>query len=186
MRIIGGYLKGKKISFIKTSSTRPLRDLVKESLFNTIHHSNFINVNIKNSTVLDLYSGIGSFGIECLSREADSVTFVENNSQALEILKENLKKLDLEKKVFLYPYEIKKFLSKININKKFDIIFIDPPFAEKEFKEEIELIKKLKIFKKNHLIVIHRENEQEELDKLIEVKLTKEYGRSKVIFGTLS
>lgn len=186
MRIIGGYLKGKKISFIKTSSTRPLRDLVKESLFNTIHHSNLINVNIKNSTVLDLYSGIGSFGIECLSREADSVTFVENNSQTLEILKENLKKLDLEKKVFLYPYEIKKFLSKININKKFDIIFIDPPFAEKEFKEEIELIKKLKIFKKNHLIVIHRENEQEELDKLIKVKLTKEYGRSKVIFGTLS
>ena len=101
MRIIGGYLKGKKISFIKTSSTRPLRDLVKESLFNTIHHSNLINVNIKNSTVLDLYSGIGSFGIECLSREADSVTFVENNSQTLEILKENLKKLDLEKKVFL-------------------------------------------------------------------------------------
>ena len=148
--------------------------------------TNFINVNIKNSTVLDLYSGIGSFGIECLSREADSVTFVENNSQALEILKENLKKLDLEKKVFLYPYEIKKFLNKININKKFDIIFIDPPFAEKEFKEEIELIKKLKIFKTNHLIVIHRENEQEELDKLIKVKLTKEYGRSKVIFGTLS
>ncbi len=185
MRIIGGHLKGKKISFIKTSSTRPLRDLVKESLFNTIHHSNFINVNIKNSTILDLYSGVGSFGIECLSREADSVTFVENNSQALEILKENLKKLGLEKKVFLYPYEIKKFLEKINIKEKFDIIFIDPPFSENDFRRDIELIKKLKIFKKHHLIIIHRENKQEEFDKLIDIKLIKEYGRSKMVFGTL-
>ena len=186
MRIIGGYLKGKKISFIKNVSTRPLRDFVKESLFNIIHHSNFVKVNIRNSVILDLYSGIGSFGIECLSREAKSVTFVEKNSQALGILRENLKKLSLEKKVFLYPYEIKKFLSKINSKQKFDIIFVDPPFAMNEFKKEIELIKKLKIFKKDHLIIIHRENEQEELNKLINVKLTKEYGRSKIIFGTLS
>ena len=92
MRIIGGYLKGKKISFIKNVSTRPLRDFVKESLFNIIHHSNFVKVNIRNSVILDLYSGIGSFGIECLSREAKSVTFVEKNSQALEVLRENLKK----------------------------------------------------------------------------------------------
>ena len=55
-----------------------------------------------------------------------------------------------------------------------------------EFKKEIELIKKLKIFKKDHLIIIHRESVQEELNKLINVKLTKEYGRSKIIFGTLS
>ena len=77
-------------------------------------------------------------------------------------------------------------MSKISLKQKFDIIFVDPPFAKNEFKKEIELIKKIKIFKKDHLIIIHRESEQEELNKLINVKLTKEYGRSKIIFGTLS
>ena len=51
-------------------NTRPLKDLVKESIFNLIQHSNKININIKDSSVLDLFSGSGSFGIECLSREA--------------------------------------------------------------------------------------------------------------------
>ena len=68
MRIISGALKGRSINFLKNSNTRPLKDSVKESIFNIIEHSNFIKDEIKNSNILDLYSGIGSFGIECLSR----------------------------------------------------------------------------------------------------------------------
>ncbi len=64
MRVISGSLKGKKIMHLKSSSTRPLKDLVKESIFNIILHSNLFNISLKNSRVLDLYSGIGSFGIE--------------------------------------------------------------------------------------------------------------------------
>ena len=69
--------------------TRPLRDLVKESIFNLIQHSNQFNVSIKNSNILDLFAGSGSFGLECLSRGSKNVTFVENYSKAISILKKN-------------------------------------------------------------------------------------------------
>ena len=93
MRIISGKFKGRSIEFIKTIGTRPLKDSVKESIFNILSHSNEIDTKIKNSNVLDLYSGVGSFGLECLSRDAKEVTFIEKNNQISKILKNNLKKL---------------------------------------------------------------------------------------------
>ena len=75
MRVIGGVFKGKKLFLPSDKNTRPLKDLTKESIFNLIQHSNKINIDIKNSFVLDLFSGSGSFGIECLSREAKKVVF---------------------------------------------------------------------------------------------------------------
>ena len=78
MRIISGNCKGKKIFEPKDKSTRPLKDLTKESLFNIILHSNKFKIEIKNSNILDLFSGVGSFGLECLSREASYVAFIEN------------------------------------------------------------------------------------------------------------
>ena len=68
MRVISGTLKGRLINFIKNSNTRPLKDSVKESIFNILDHSNLLKTELKNSNILDLYSGIGSFGIECISR----------------------------------------------------------------------------------------------------------------------
>ena len=81
MRIISGSLKGKSVQFLKNKVTRPLKDAVKESVFNILKHSNLINVKIENSNVLDLYSGIGSFGLESISRGAKQVTFVENDNE---------------------------------------------------------------------------------------------------------
>ena len=90
MRIISGTLKGKKIFFEKNISTRPLRDMVKENIFNIIEHSKLINFNIQKIKVLDLFAGYGSFGLECLSRDADEVIFVENNLKSFELLKKIL------------------------------------------------------------------------------------------------
>jgi len=90
MRIISGNFKGKKILEPNDFKTRPLKDLTKESIFNIIQHSNKFNLNLKNSTVLDLFSGVGSFGIECLSRGVKKVIFVENYLKVLPILKKNL------------------------------------------------------------------------------------------------
>ena len=56
MRVISGFLKGKKLDFLKSTSTRPLRDFVKENIFNIINHSNLINIKLENATILDLYS----------------------------------------------------------------------------------------------------------------------------------
>ena len=90
MRIIGGYLKGKKISFLQSSITRPLRDMVKENIFNILEHSKLIKLDIKEAKILDLYSGIGSFGLECGSRGAEKVFFNENYGDAIEILEKNI------------------------------------------------------------------------------------------------
>ena len=75
MRIISGNSKGRKIFEPKDLSTRPLKDLTKESIFNILIHSNKFTVKLENSNVLDLFSGVGSFGLECLSRGSAYLTF---------------------------------------------------------------------------------------------------------------
>jgi len=90
MRIVSGIFKGKKILEPKDIKTRPLKDLTKESIFNILNHSKKFSINLKESIVLDLFSGVGSFGIECLSREVKKVIFVENYGGVLPILKKNL------------------------------------------------------------------------------------------------
>ena len=186
MRIIGGSLKGKSINFTKNSNTRPLKDSVKESIFNVLMHSNLIKTKIENSNILDLYSGIGSFGIEAISRNAKKITFIEQNKEAFDILKENLIKLSLIERSTIFHDKIENVLLNKNIG-KFNIFFLDPPFADFNFLENLKLIKKKKFFDLNHVVILHRENKTdddfEDLLKIIEVK---QYGRSKILFGIFS
>ena len=87
MRIISGIYKGRKLKFPKSIKTRPLRDLVKESIFNLIENSNKFKFEMHKAKILDLFSGSGSFGLECISRGAKKVIFIENNHEALKVLK---------------------------------------------------------------------------------------------------
>ena len=183
MRIISGSLKGKKIDFINSAITRPIRDLVKENIFNIIHHSNLVKINLINSNVLDLYSGVGSFGIECLSRGAKKVTFVEKNSTALKVLKKNVDSLEIKNLSEIYPMETISYIKSFN-KEKFNIIFLDPPFAEKKFINDLIAIKKSSMCSKNHLIIVHRERKaDEDLKNILNIFSIKNYGRSKIIFG---
>ena len=111
MRIISGKFKGKSVAFIKTAATRPLKDSVKENIFNIIAHSNLLNINLKNSKILDLYSGIGSFGLECISRGAKKVTFVELNRNVAQILKKNLLTLSINDKAKIINGKVIDFLN---------------------------------------------------------------------------
>ena len=81
MRIIAGKLKGFALFKPKDKHTRPLKDLARESIFNLLSHSNKILLKLEESSVLDLYAGTGSFGLECLSRQAKSVCFVTKKLQ---------------------------------------------------------------------------------------------------------
>ena len=183
MRIISGLYKGKKILEPIDRETRPLKDLAKESIFNVINHSNKFKVDINNAVVLDLFSGVGSFGLECLSRGADKIVFVERNKDATNTLNANLKTLSLENKAEVLNENIKNFLNRKQL-KKFDIFFMDPPFANNNFIEELKLIKQKKIYKKNHIVIIHRESKtSDNFDKILDLILIKKYGRSKIIFG---
>ena len=183
MRIISGNFKGKKILQPKDKLTRPLKDLTKESIFNIINHSNLININLKNSNILDLFSGVGSFGLECLSRGALTVTFFENYINAIKILKLNISSLNSKKKVKIIEKNIFEEGSLDSLNKKFEIIFIDPPFKEKKLNFLLKKIYKLKILEKNGVLIIHRHKKEE--DKFPkEYKIIKEkiYGISKLFF----
>ncbi len=183
MRIVGGKLKGKNIFFIKSLTTRPLKDSVKESIFNIINHSNLLNTKVENSNILDLYSGIGSFGIECISRGANRITFVEKNKEVVKILEKNLINLKIENKSNIIINEIQNFLN-LKLIKKFEIIFLDPPFKNSSYLQELNLIKIKKIFTKEHTIIMHREkNSDEDWRKLVYPLVIKIYGRSKIIFG---
>ncbi len=183
MRIISGAYKGRTIKFLKNSHTRPLKDSVKENIFNVLEHSNYIKTNIKNSNVLDLYSGIGSFGIECISRAAKKVTFIEQDISAANILKENLMKLSMINKSKIFVDKIEDILKK-TIKEKFHVFFLDPPFADFQFLQNIKLIKKMKIFEKIHIVIIHRQvKTKDEFKDFLEIIDTKQYGRSKIIFG---
>ena len=187
MRIISGFLKGKKLDFLKSTTTRPLRDFVKESTFNIINHSILVNISLRESNVLDLYSGIGSFGIECISRGAKKITFVENDKRALLILKKNIDQLKIEKKTRVFEAKIALFLKQLGKNDKYEIIFFDPPFSENFFIEELKIIKNSNICKNDHLIIIHRDaKSKDDLSGIINIVVTKIYGRSKVIFGNFN
>jgi len=183
MRIISGKLKGKVLSFLKSSTTRPLKDSVKESIFNILNHSNLLDINLKNSNILDLYSGIGSFGLECISRGAEKITFVEKDKNVVEILNKNLLDLNINKNVTVIVDEIENFLTK-NLSEKFEIIFLDPPFANNEYLRDLKLIKQKKNYKKKHVVIIHREKKSSENFKnILNPIIIKQYGRSKIIFG---
>jgi 16S rRNA (guanine966-N2)-methyltransferase len=184
MRIIGGNFKGKKIFEPKDKETRPLKDLTKESIFNIINHSNKFSIDLEKSYVLDLFSGTGSFGLECLSRNARHVSFVENYKGILTILKKNLLNLktinnySIIEKNILIDYD---FLEK---KEKFDIIFLDPPYKEKKINIILNNLSKFKTLKPDGIIIIHRHKKEEdnfpEEFKIIE---EKNYGISKIIFG---
>ena len=107
MRIISGKLKGRQIQFIKSKITRPLKDSVKENIFNILKHSNKIEIQIYKAKILDLYSGIGSFGIECISRGAKNVTFVEKEQKTINLLRENLINLSIVNQAQVFNQEIK-------------------------------------------------------------------------------
>ena len=181
MRIIGGRLKGRVIQFLKTKNTRPLKDSVKENIFNILSHSNEINVELKNAFILDIYSGIGSFGLECLSRGAKLVTFVEIDSEASTILKENLLKLSISKQAEIIKNKIENIK---NWKKKYNIFFLDPPFKDLQFINNLKELKNQKIYNKNHLIIIHREkNSKDDFEGILKILNEKVYGRSKIIFA---
>ncbi len=185
MRIISGNFKGKKIFLPTDKNTRPLRDLVKESIFNLLEHSNKFKLKIKNSNVLDLFSGSGSFGIECISRGANKVFFIENYLEALKILKKNVLNLNISEKYYILEKDCFKIFSfKKIINEKLDIIFMDPPYKEKKINYLIDRIKDEKILNKNGLIVIHRHKKDEIiLSKKLNILENRKYGISKIIIG---
>ena len=188
MRIISGSNKGKKLILPKDKTTRPLKDIAKESVFNILVHAKYINFHLKDSKVLDLFSGIGSFGLECISRGSKFVFFLENYSPVLEILRINIANLKYEnrsKVINIDAFKINK--NTFKIDQKFQIIFCDPPYKEKKIELLIKKIIEMDILEKDGIIIIHRKKgDLDNYPKKFKVIDKKSYGLSTFVFGKKS
>ena len=184
MRIISGKFKGKKLLLPKNKKTRPLKDLVKVSIFNLLDHSNIVGKKLENSSVLDLFSGTGSFGLECLSRGSKSVYFFENYSEVVKILEKNLSSFANKDNFKVFKYNCFEFFnSKKKIDKKFDVVFLDPPYKEERINQLIEQILEKNILNNKSIIIIHRHKKDKiEITKKVKILDTRNYGNSKVYF----
>ncbi len=135
MRIISGELKGRLIKVPDSKLIRPTTDRVRETFFNLLNN----RISFEDINVLDLYSGSGSLGLECLSRGASSVDFVEKNYAISKNLQENIDSLNLAVKSKIYRMEAVKFTSLSN-HKEYDLIIADPPFFKDDIYKTVENI----------------------------------------------
>jgi len=124
MRVITGFAKGRKLKAVPGDTTRPITDRAKEALFSILGDW------IVEARVLDLFAGTGAVGIEALSREAQHVTFVDNNHLATQVIGQNLQHTLLVDRAFVKKTDAFKFLNQPP-DKQYDLIYIAPPQHEK-------------------------------------------------------
>ena len=191
MRIVSGDLRGSALYITKDKTTRPLKDMVRESIFNLLHHSRKISFKLEKSDILDLYSGTGSFGLECLSRKANKVIFIEKEKEAIKILKKNIEKLKMENRSKIFFGDVVEIFEKKNRNiffqsskMSYNLIFCDPPFKDMNINKLLRLIIEKKLLKKNGAIILHRhKNSKEKLINHFKIIEERVYGISKITFG---
>lgn len=172
MYIISGKLKGRKLATCKGSSIRPAMALVRKSLFDTI--KDYLN----GTNVLDLCAGSGVLGIEALSRGAENLTLVDYDKNSITTIYKNLELCNLNAKVI--RGKLPKVLNKIN--SKFDLIFLDPPYGQSEFIENVlSLLSLNKLIATNGLVSIESEQKSSFLiPQEFHIFKEKKYGNTRV------
>ena len=179
MRIISGKSRGTKLHSLEGDTTRPTLDRVKESLFNIIQNE------IQESCFLDLFSGSGAIGLEFLSRGAKRAVLCDSSKDAIKIIKQNVQKTHFEEKVEVYNMEFTKLVERLQ-NQKFDIIYIDPPYATDFIKISLEKIIEYELVNENTKIIVETDDETRILNQIekmdVEITDKRKYGRATIIF----
>ena len=145
MRVITGSARGRRLNELKGTETRPTTDKVKESIFNCIQF------DVENARVLDLFAGTGQLGIEALSRGAQSAVFVDRRTDAVKLVKDNLALCGFSERAQVVCGDAMGYLSALRT--KFDIIFLDPPYAEDVLKQALAHIAGFDILAPHGIII---------------------------------
>ncbi|MDD7183443.1 16S rRNA (guanine(966)-N(2))-methyltransferase RsmD [Peptostreptococcus porci] len=172
MRVISGSARGLKLIAPNNNEIRPTTDRVKESMFN------MISEYIYDCEALDLFSGSGALGIECLSRGAKMVYFCDKSKDSIKITSDNIKKSKLEDKSVVIKDDYRAALKKMHLlKKKFDVIFVDPPYYKGLFDDVLRDIIEFELLDNDGIIVVEHDSEIElaDLDCLSKYK-EKKYG----------
>ena len=168
MRIIGGTLGGRILPNNKKLKARPTTDKAKEALFNILNSQ----INFKDITVLDLFAGTGSIGLEFISRGTQNVTAVEKRYEHTQYIKKLNDIFTVNLKII--TADVFKFIKHTNIS--FDFIFADPPYNHPNFEEILPLIRNSKIIKQGTLFVLEH-GPDKDFSKEKEFSETRKYGK---------
>ena len=146
MRIITGKARGTKLVSLEGEATRPTTERVKEAVFS------MIQFDIEGRSVLDLFSGSGQLALEALSRGASSAVMIDKSKDAVKILKTNAQKTKLAPYCEIFNCDYKEYISK-NKGKQFDIIFIDPPYAQNLYSSVLSALLDADMVKSTSIII---------------------------------
>ena len=175
MRVISGLMRGKRLKEPANYDIHPTTDKVKESIFN------IIQFDIEGRRVLDLFAGTGQLGIECLSRGAAEVTFVDQSREAIAIVKENINSCGFKARVVQDDS-----ISFLNRGGKYDIILLDPPYATNLLDKALQIINSVDILTEGGIIMCESAREKSMPDMNTPYFKRKEYNYGKVKLTTYS
>ncbi len=173
LRIISGKQRGLQLK-VPPNDVRPTTDFVREAIFSMLF-------DVSNLEVLDLYSGSGALGIECFSRGAKRITFVENSRDVLNIIKKNISLLKDCNNTSVVSGDAIDFLKRTQ--QRFDLIFVDPPYATSPYTDILTIIKSRDLLNQGGTIVFEMESKKEvEAIEGFEVVKNRKYGITRVMF----
>ena len=176
MRIIGGSLKGRRLSAIKTegnmTSLRPTTDRIKESLFNILSGGKF-TLKLERARILDIFAGSGALGLEAISRGAKSCTFIEKNKACVRILETNLNICDIKNQTNIKTFDATEF--PLNLEQPYDLVFVDPPYRKSLGEAAVRSALASNWISDNALIVLE-EGEQKSALKGFKLEDKRRYG----------
>ncbi|MGB2600502.1 MAG: 16S rRNA (guanine(966)-N(2))-methyltransferase RsmD [Candidatus Omnitrophota bacterium] len=169
LRIIGGQFRGRKIKHPETVTVRPTKDRIREAVFNMIAE------HVPGASVLDLFAGSGAFGLESLSRGAERVVFVEQDSSCSSVLAGNISSLEVEAQTAIIRKDAFKSIELLNEDKEgFDLIFSDPPYNMGMAKKTLIMINHYDILNPSGLLIIEHHRREEISDLSGNVSLCKQ------------
>ena len=148
MRVVAGSARGTVLKTPEGMLTRPTADRVKEAVFSILHF------DVQDAVVLDLFGGTGQLGIEALSRGAKRAVFVDHQQKACELIKENLRRTKFTQQAMVVRGDYLEYLRRTK--ERFDIILLDPPYAEIFLENALNCIAEIDILRDNGIIVTER------------------------------
>ena len=179
MRVITGTARGRVLKTLEGDDVRPTTDRVKEAIFS------IIQFEIEGRRVLDLFAGSGQLGIEALSRGAAFATFTDMSAESVDTVKKNLISTKLDRQSEVIRTEAVAFLR--SNRKKFDIIFMDPPYYKNMFIDALSSIDEADLLCDDGIIVVEHDTKDKFVDKIGRLEKTrdKKYGNTTLTFYKL-
>ena len=177
MRIVAGKYRSRKLKAVEGLSTRPTADRIKEAVYSSL------GTYFGGAMMLDLFAGSGNIGLEALSRGMDKVVFVDSDSKAIAVIKENVACLKVENECEIWKMDYKNALAKcVDENLKFRLIYLDPPYDYNKLADILLWIEQYELLDYNGVVVVENRKEDEYQSEYQKLQLYKEasYGITKI------